>query len=58
MVDGGPRFLEDHAKISANPPTRQTTLFLALIANSNSALVDPFTLTAGNTDNGPNLINP
>ena len=55
MMDGGPRFLDDPAKIVVNPPTRQKTLFLTLTENGNSEFLDPFTLTDGDNENRPNL---
>ena len=47
MVDGRPFFLDDHAEIAVTPSTRQTDLYLTIIANSNSAFPVPFTLAAG-----------
>ena len=58
MVGGGRRFLEDPAKIVVNPSTRRKTLFLTIIANSNSEFLAPFTLTDGDNGNCPNLTNP
>ena len=43
--------LDDAAKIVVNSSTRQTTLFSALIARGNSEFLDPFTLTAGDSEN-------
>ena len=47
MDDGIPRFLEDPAKIAADPSTRQTTRFSILITANRTIFLAPFTRTHG-----------